>query len=94
MHIEKNICDNIVGTLLELEGRNKDTVSARIDLKKFKIWEKYWLKKIVKDDDDAAVTYAKPLHRGRFRRNRRDICVGIWQTLGSQMVIAQTGEDV
>ena len=60
MHIEKNICDNIVGTLLELEGRNKDTVSARIDLKKFKIWEKYWLKKIVKDDDDAAVTYAKP----------------------------------
>jgi hypothetical protein len=60
MHIEKNICDNIVGTLLELEGRNKDTVSARIDLKKFKIWKKYWLKKIVKDDDDAAVTYAKP----------------------------------
>ncbi|KAK1604788.1 hypothetical protein QYE76_028461 [Lolium multiflorum] len=60
MHIEKNICDNIVGTLLELEGRNKDTVSARIDLKKFKMWKKYWLKKIVKDDDDAAVTYAKP----------------------------------
>ncbi|KAK1661781.1 hypothetical protein QYE76_049940 [Lolium multiflorum] len=60
MHIEKNICDNIVGTLLELEGRNKDTVSARIDLKKFKMWEKYWLKKIVKDDGDAAVTYAKP----------------------------------
>ena len=58
MHIEKNICDNIVGTLLELEGRNKDTVSARIDLKKFKIWEKYWLKKIVKDDDDAMV-YSK-----------------------------------
>ncbi|KAK1645184.1 hypothetical protein QYE76_062989 [Lolium multiflorum] len=57
---KKNICDNIVGTLLELEGRNKDTVSARIDLKKFKMWKKYWLKKIVKDDDDAAVTYAKP----------------------------------
>ncbi|KAK1663222.1 hypothetical protein QYE76_051381 [Lolium multiflorum] len=44
----------------DLPNLNKDTVSARIDLKKFKMWKKYWLKKIVKDDDDAAVTYAKP----------------------------------
>ncbi|KAK1612763.1 hypothetical protein QYE76_036436 [Lolium multiflorum] len=44
----------------DLPNLNKDTVSARIDLKKFKMWEKYWLKKIVKDDGDAAVTYAKP----------------------------------
>ena len=29
MHIEKNIADNIVGTLFEIEGKNKDTISAR-----------------------------------------------------------------
>ncbi|KAK1685076.1 hypothetical protein QYE76_045924 [Lolium multiflorum] len=41
----------------DLPNLNKDTVSARIDLKKFKMWKKYWLDKIVKDDDDdAAVT--------------------------------------
>ena len=37
MHIEKNICDNIVGTLFEIDGKNKDTVSARVDLKKMKL---------------------------------------------------------
>ena len=32
MHVEKNICDNLLGTLLKLEGKTKDTVNSRIDL--------------------------------------------------------------
>ncbi|XP_031120950.1 uncharacterized protein LOC116024191 [Ipomoea triloba] len=32
MHIEKNICDNIIGTLLNIDGKNKDTLKARQDL--------------------------------------------------------------
>ena len=32
MHIEKNICDNIIGTLLEIEGKKKDHAKARLDL--------------------------------------------------------------
>ena len=32
MHIEKNICDNILGTLLSIDGKNKDTEKARLDL--------------------------------------------------------------
>jgi hypothetical protein len=36
---------NILGTLLELDGKNKDTVNARIDLKKFNVRKRYWLKK-------------------------------------------------
>ncbi len=32
MHIEKNICDNIIGTLLNIEGKTKDTLKSRIDL--------------------------------------------------------------
>ena len=37
MHIEKNICENILGVLLESDGKNKDTVSARVDLQKLGI---------------------------------------------------------
>ena len=32
MHIVKNICDNLHGTLLKLEGKTKDTMNARLDL--------------------------------------------------------------
>jgi hypothetical protein len=44
MHIEKNILDNILGTLLELDGKNKDTVSARLDLEDLNIRKDYWMK--------------------------------------------------
>ena len=32
MHKEKNICDNLLRTLLKLEGKTKDTLNSRIDL--------------------------------------------------------------
>ncbi|CAL8136155.1 unnamed protein product [Prunus armeniaca] len=32
MHIEKNVCDSIIGTLLEIPGKNKDGTAARLDL--------------------------------------------------------------
>lgn len=32
MHIEKNICDSLLGTLLNIEGKTKDTNKARLDL--------------------------------------------------------------
>jgi hypothetical protein len=32
MHIEKNICDALLGIILGLDGKNKDTVNARLDL--------------------------------------------------------------
>ena len=32
MHIEKNICDSIIGTLLNIEGKTKDTLKSMIDL--------------------------------------------------------------
>lgn len=31
MHIEKNVCDNIVGTLLNIPNKTKDGVNARLD---------------------------------------------------------------
>ncbi|KAA0062931.1 uncharacterized protein E6C27_scaffold468G00250 [Cucumis melo var. makuwa] len=37
MHIEKNICDNLVGTLLNIEQKIKDTTNARLNLQDLKI---------------------------------------------------------
>ena len=37
MHIEKNVCDNLVGTLLKIEGKIKDTTNAWVDLQYLKI---------------------------------------------------------
>ena len=39
MHIEKNVCDNIVGTLLGQVGKSKDNLKARLDLEKWGIRE-------------------------------------------------------
>lgn len=32
MYIEKNICDSIVGTLINIDGKTKDTTNVRKDL--------------------------------------------------------------
>ncbi|CAL2276858.1 unnamed protein product [Prunus armeniaca] len=32
MHIEKNVCDSIIGTLLEIPVKNKDGIAAGLDL--------------------------------------------------------------
>ena len=31
MHIEKNICDTLLGTILNIDGESKDTTKVRID---------------------------------------------------------------
>ena len=32
MHIEKNICESIVGTLLSIDGKSNDNFNSRLDL--------------------------------------------------------------
>ncbi|XP_060194586.1 uncharacterized protein LOC132623787 isoform X2 [Lycium barbarum] len=44
MHIEKNICESILGTLLDIDGKTKDTDKARKDLKDMNIRKELWLK--------------------------------------------------
>lgn len=45
MHIEKNECDTLVGTILDIEGKSKDTIEARLDLEQIGIMEALWLKR-------------------------------------------------
>jgi hypothetical protein len=37
MHIEKNVCDNIINTLLGVEGKTKDNINSRYDLEEHNI---------------------------------------------------------
>ena len=43
MHIEKNLCDNILGTLLDIEGKLKDNDKAQEYLKDTRIHSEEWL---------------------------------------------------
>lgn len=37
MHIEKNICEAIIGTLLQIKGKSKDGLNSRLDLESMQI---------------------------------------------------------
>jgi hypothetical protein len=37
MHIEKNVCESLLGTILDIKGKLKDTTNARLDLADLKI---------------------------------------------------------
>jgi hypothetical protein len=37
MHIEKNVCESIIGTLLDLDGKSKDGLNSRRDLQEMRI---------------------------------------------------------
>ena len=37
MHIEKNICDNVLGIIMNIKGKSKDSLNARLDLKEMRI---------------------------------------------------------
>ncbi|WMV19316.1 hypothetical protein MTR67_012701 [Solanum verrucosum] len=51
MHIEKNICESILGTLLNIDKKIKDTEKAREDLKDMNIRKELWLQ-----HDDSSYT--------------------------------------
>lgn len=42
MHIEKNVCDNIIYTLLGIDKKSKDNLPARLDLMDMKIRPRLW----------------------------------------------------
>ncbi|KAL3820333.1 hypothetical protein ACJIZ3_006238 [Penstemon smallii] len=62
MHIEKNICDNIIGTILDIDGKSKDTEKARLDLEDMGIRSELHLKAStgVKANKEGKVKLLKP----------------------------------
>ena len=49
MHIEKNLVDNIIGTLLNLDGKTKDNLKACQDLKNMGIRSELHLEMVGSD---------------------------------------------
>ena len=45
MHVERNICDNVVSTLLCIDGKTKDTDKAQMDLQDMKMRKELHLEK-------------------------------------------------
>jgi hypothetical protein len=37
MYVEKNVCESLVGTLLDIPGKTKDTLNTRMDLEEMKL---------------------------------------------------------
>jgi hypothetical protein len=37
MHVDKNVCEALVGTLLDIIGKTKDTLNAQMDLEEMKL---------------------------------------------------------
>ena len=65
MHIEKNICDNIVKTLLSIEGKTKDTYKAREDLAALAIRKELWLQTQGNKVYKSPASYTLTLHKRR-----------------------------
>jgi hypothetical protein len=37
MHVEKNVCEALIATLLDIPSKTKDTLKARMDLEEMKL---------------------------------------------------------
>ena len=46
MHIDKNICDNLLGTFMNIDGKSKDTLNSRLDLEDMGIREALHLRPV------------------------------------------------
>lgn len=67
MHIEKNICDNILGTLLDISGKIKDNEKTREDLRDWGIREELHMK--VRGTDNKPV---KPVASYTLSSNEKE----------------------
>ncbi|KAI5317622.1 hypothetical protein L3X38_037329 [Prunus dulcis] len=50
MHVEKNVFDTVVGTILDIEGKTKDTIKTHLDLERMGIRRGLWMNR---DSDKA-----------------------------------------
>ena len=69
MHVEKNVCDSLIGTLLNIQGKTKDGVNARLDLVDMNIREELAPKEIGKR------TYLPPACYTMCRQEKISFCV-------------------
>ncbi|BBH07194.1 Ankyrin repeat family protein [Prunus dulcis] len=79
MHVEKNVFDTLVGTILDIEGKTKDTIKARLDLERMGIRRGLWMNR---DSDkarrDLAFFSMKPNDKKEFLKFvSSKVCVNV-----------------
>ena len=70
MHIDKNVCESLIGTLLNKPGKTKDGIKARLDLKKLGIWLE--LAQMVENDKNR--TYLPPASYTMSKKEKDVFC--------------------
>ncbi|CAL8175742.1 unnamed protein product [Prunus armeniaca] len=67
MHVEKNVFDTLVGMILDIEGKTKDTIKAHLDLERMGIRRGLWMNRDnVKARRDLAFFSMKPNDKKEF----------------------------
>ncbi|KAJ9565527.1 hypothetical protein OSB04_001493 [Centaurea solstitialis] len=77
MHIEKNVCDNILGTILGFDGKSKDDLKARKTLEDMKIRKHLWPKKPRGTSGKPTLPYANYTVKPQFRLEVLDQIVAV-----------------
>ncbi|XP_027915074.1 uncharacterized protein LOC114174430 [Vigna unguiculata] len=68
MHVEKNVCDSIIGTLLNIQGKTKDGLNARLDLVEMGIREQ------LAPQSHGKRTYLPPACHTLSKQEKRSFC--------------------
>jgi hypothetical protein len=66
IHVVKNACESLLGTLLNTNGKNRDHGHVRADLKKIEIRLELWLDDSVKGMELPTSCIALPKHEKEF----------------------------
>nr|XP_009780143.1 PREDICTED: uncharacterized protein LOC104229233 [Nicotiana sylvestris]XP_016436588.1 PREDICTED: uncharacterized protein LOC107762720 [Nicotiana tabacum] len=72
MHVKKNICDNPLGTLLDIDGKPKDHVISRYDLQEMGIRKELQL---TKDNGNEKVYLAKACFSMKPEEEKKIFCI-------------------
>ncbi|KAL2318723.1 hypothetical protein Fmac_032599 [Flemingia macrophylla] len=72
MHVEKNVCDSLIGTLLNLPGKSKDGLNSRLDLQVMGIREELY------PESKGKRTYLLPACPTLSKREKRSFCQSLY----------------
>ncbi|KAL6331580.1 hypothetical protein AAG906_011520 [Vitis piasezkii] len=86
MHVEKNVCDNVVNTLLNIVGKTKDTEKARLDLADMKIRNELHLQlkgnKLLKPHACYTLTFEERKEFCKFLKSVKNVNISDGKILG------------
>jgi hypothetical protein len=69
MHIEKNVCESIFGTLLDIKGKSKDGKNSRDDLQQLGIRRSLW------PQDQGKIIFLPPTPHTLSKKEKETLCV-------------------